>query len=388
MTRQTFGPGVLLVPGLALQIACGASSADAPGVSVPESGPPDPIAVASVPVAAREVPVVIRATGTFVADEAADVAPAVAGLVRETLVDVGDIVRAGAPLVRLDDRDARLRLRQAQASLQQVSAEAAHAAAEAERNARLAESGDISRSVYERLRTARETAEAAVAVASAQVASAEKGVADVVIEAPFGGHVSRRPVAAGEHVTPGSPVVTLVRIRPLRLELRIPATEAARVSVGVDVRATVPGFGTETFAGSITAISPAVDPDSRALSVEVTFPNADGRLRPGMFATADVQLPAMERALFVPRAAVVAAPGGESSSAVYVVEAGAAALRVVQLSVAEGDEVRVRAGIEPGEQVIISPLDQLFAGAAVSAGPGVAAAADTPQQEPSRAEAR
>src|SRR5205823_10395079 len=93
---------------------------------------PDPLPIFPVATAVkRDVPVVVRATGTFIADESSDVAAQVSGPVLKTLVNVGDIVEAGQPLVLLDDRDARLRLDEARASLDRTEADAQHAKTDA-----------------------------------------------------------------------------------------------------------------------------------------------------------------------------------------------------------------------------------------------------------------
>src|SRR5918994_6137413 len=96
---------------------------------------PSVVTVRTVTAEEREVHTIVRATGTLVADESSDVTPQVSGQVIETPVDVGDRVKTGQVLVRLDARDAGLKLRQAQASLQQAEAQARRAQTEADRNA-------------------------------------------------------------------------------------------------------------------------------------------------------------------------------------------------------------------------------------------------------------
>jgi membrane fusion protein (multidrug efflux system) len=312
----------------------------------------------------RNVPVIVRATGTFVADESSDVTPQVSGQVVETPVNVGATVKTGQVLVRLDDRDAGLKLRQAQATLQQAEAQARRAQTEANRNADLVRSGDISRSSYEQLTTQVAVAEAAVAQAAAQVAAAEKAVADAVIVAPFSGHVSARPVAVGEYVTTSTKVATIVRITPIKLQLQVPEASAATLRSGMPVAATVPAHPDRTFTGTLAAMNVAIDPASRAMAIEARFANGDGRLMPGMFGSAEIQLPATERSVFVPEGAVSSLANGESF-AVYAVDGDVVRVRVVQPGERKDGMVRLVAGLEPGVVVATSNLGQLFEGARI-----------------------
>lgn len=382
------------------------------------------IEVTAVEAVGRRVPVVVRATGSFLADETADVASEADGIVIETPVDAGRFVRKGDVLFRLDDRTARLRLEQAEAALRQAEArlglkegaafdestvpdvaaaranyEAALAAArqarsDAERLAALFKTGDVSQSSFDqaqtRARTTEEQASAAlkqyeaarnaarqgysaVEAARAQVALARKALEDTVIRAPFAGHVTARQVAVGEYIgamNRTSKIVRLARIDPIKLRLQIPEREAARLRVGMKAIAVVQAYADRRFEGRLTIINPAVDPGSRALTAEAQLPNPEGRLLPGMFAAAEIEQTAGEEAVFVPRSAILRDPNTESYR-VYVVEGDRARLRVVQLGRGqEGDWVQVAGGVQAGARVAVANLDRLYDGAPVRARPG------------------
>jgi len=329
-----------------------------------QAAEPAVIDVETAPAVERNVASVIRATGSFVADEMSDVTPLVAGSVIETPVNVGDVVSAGQVIVRLDPRNAKLDLQHAEAALQQAVAQAENAKVEAERNAALVKSGDISRSTYEKLTTQVATAEAGVAQAQARLASAKKAVDDTTIAAPFAGHVTARPVSVGEYVSTSSKLVTIVRIQPIKLELQVPESDAGKLRRGMAVRAEVPTHAGVAFDGIVSALNVALDANSRAMAIEVKFPNADGRLLPGMFGTAEINLPATERAVFVPAAAVATIANGQSS-AVYVIDGSVAHVRVVQTAEANNGMVRIQAGLDEHAVVATSGLRQLFDGAKV-----------------------
>ena len=371
--NRTPAAGVLAltVLGAAWSVGCAGGNVENAAAA---PGPPAIADVTVVKSEEREVPRVIRATGTFAADESSAVTPQVSGQIIATPVDVGAFVQSGQVLVRLDPRDATLRLQQAEALLQQAEAEAQRAKVEAERNAQLVQSGDISRSSYDRLTAQVAVADASVAQARAQMASAQKAVDDTTVRAPFAGHVSARPVAVGEYVTTASKVTTVVRIQPIKLNLQVPEADAARLRLGMAVRAEVSAHPNDVFTGAIAALNVALDATSRTMSVEARFPNRDSRLAPGMFGTAEVRLSTTERGLFVPRRAVVPTTDGESS-AVYVIDGEKARLRVVHAGDEHDGAVRILSGLEPGASVVAGGLDRLFDGAPVRVSAGTAPAA-------------
>ena len=391
--------------------------------------PTGPVPVATALSASREVPAYIQATGSFTAVETSDVAPETSGQVIATPVDVGAFVKKGAVIARLDPRDAQLRLRQSEAAEQQAlsavrqaeeklglrpgsrfdpnaipevraayqqyqaaESQARLAETNAVRYANLVETGDVSRAVYDQARTQAESARAQAASAKqnyevavnvarqnnqgiataqaqleatrAQTALARKSVGDTTITAPFSGYISDRPVAVGEYVTPASKVATLLLTNPIKLNLQLPEAEAALAHVGMSVSATVSAFSDREFEGKVTAINPAVDLTSRTITVEVEITNPNNVLRAGMFGTARITQPGGVQGVFVPRAAVIKDENTNSSS-VYVIEGNAARLRVVQAGEEEGDSVRIVSGINAGEMVAISNLDQLYDGAEI-----------------------
>jgi len=385
--------------------------------------------VATVRAITREVSATVQATGSFVAHESSDVAPNEAGIVVTTLVDVGDFVQQGQVIARLDDRDAKLRIDQARAAQQQaeasvrqaqskiglgqnqafdpntvpevLAAKAAYesavaqqrlAQADSKRYENLVNSGDVSRSAYDKARTQVETADAQVnatrqqyeaslnaarqnyqGVATqeasqlgtrAQLAMAEKVLADAQIRAPFAGYVSARPVTPGEYVSTSSKIATILRVTPIKLELQVPELYAQQMKRGLSVGASVTGYAGRVFQGSVTAINPAVDPNSRTFIVEVTFANGDVALRPGMFATARIVLPGSTQGIYIPQTALIT-DATTNSSQVFLIRDGKARLAVVQVGERDGDLVRILTGIPADAVLAIDHLRDLYDGQSV-----------------------
>ena len=361
-----------------LTAACGGrAEAPAPAASAA------PVSVSTARVSGTDEPVTIEATGSFKPDESSDVAPEVSGRVVSTPVEVGEFVKRGQTLIRIQGVGAGLKLDEsratvarAEANLKLAESQNSLAQTTAQRYAALLATGDVSKTVADQARTSAETsvqsvntARASVAEARAQLAQAEKAVSDVVVPAPFAGYISARSVSLGEYVQPSTPVVTLLKIDPLRLELSIPAIQAGQVAVDQRVTARVDSYPDRTFAGVLTAINPAISAESRTFIVEVRVPNGDGVLKPGMFAVATIDQGRSQRALLVPRQAVVEDPNTNSFRVFVIDDQNRASLRVVQLAARQqGDTVRILTGIKEGERVATSNLADLYDGAQVAAG--------------------
>jgi RND family efflux transporter MFP subunit len=357
----------------------------------PEARPPAAVAVA--PVKGVDEPVIVEATGSFQADESSDVAPESSGRVLATPVDVGQHVAKGAVLIRIQAVDANLRLDEARAAVQRAEAnlklaESQNALAQttAKRNEALLKGGLIPQTTADEARTQAETAANSVLVAraslaqvKAQLALAEKAVNDVVVLAPFAGYISQRRVAVGEFVQPSTAVVTLLRIDPLRLQLTIPSIQASQVAVGQAVTARVDAFPGKTFEGRISAVNPLIAAESRSFIIEAKVPNPNGELKPGMFAVASIDQGRTERAMLVPKRAVIE-DVNTNSFRVFVVDTdNKARVRVVQLAArqTQPDSTKILTGIKEGERVATTNLADLYDGALVTAGGSAAPAAGT-----------
>jgi RND family efflux transporter MFP subunit len=376
VNRSTFIPAILAAT-FALAGCKGAATATTPGEAARGAAP----SVTVSPVSGVDEAVTIEATGSFQAQESSAVAPETSGRVIGTPVDVGQFVREGAVLVRLQGIDASLRLEESRAALNRAEANLKLAESQnqlaqvtAQRYDALLATGDVSRTVADQARTQAETstqnvatARASLAEARAQLSMAEKAVADVVVAAPFAGYISQRHVSLGEYVQPSTAVVTLLKTDPLRLQLTIPGVQAGRITPGQKVVATVDAFPEKSFTGQITAVNPAISAESRSFVVEARVPNPAAELKPGMFAVATIDQGRTERTLVVPKHAVIEDPNTNSYRVYAIDEKNTARLRVVQLAARQqGDTVRILEGLQEGERVATSGLGELYDGAIVS----------------------
>lgn len=297
-------------------------------------------------------------------------------------------------------RTANANLERSQAELRQTEASLRQAEANENRYRDLVTTGDTPVITYEQYRTARDTARAARDTARAninaakqqieaavntakqnneaiksaqsavestrtQVSLAEQSVADTTIRAPFSGYISERATAVGEYVTTATPIATILRTNPIKLQIQIAEAEVPYMSVGRGVSIAVDAYKDRNFAGTVSAINPAIDPTSRSAIVEASVENNDNALRTGMFATVKITREGGSQGIFVPKTAVLNDQSTQSQR-VFVIVEGIAKLRTVQLGTEEGEFYQILSGINADETVAISNLEQLYEGAKVA----------------------
>jgi multidrug efflux pump subunit AcrA (membrane-fusion protein) len=338
-------------------------------------------------------------TGSLLADEQAEVSAEAAGRVIETPVERGSRVAQGAQLARISAVETSAQLQEAEANAGQLEARLGLSAgqtfdakrvpdvmnakaslewAEAEfgRIGSLLQQKVVSQSEYDQRRAQVEAARQqyqmaqnvaeqsyrSLGAARARVALARKALSDTTIRAPFSGLVAERVVSLGDYVTRGARVATVVRIDPMRIELTVPEQSLSLVKVGQPVRVTVDAYPGEEFTAKIRYVSPSLRADQRALTVEAIAANRDGRLKPGLFATASIQQPESAPALLVPASAVETVSG---TSRVYVVKGDKVEERIVTLGEVVGRQVELTSGVAKGDVVAAEPKGHLVDGLAV-----------------------
>jgi len=383
--------------GLLVLLAVLAAAGCGPNQSATASSPrtpgpaPAPRAVRVVPATETRVARAVAVTGTLAAEEQIVLSMKVTGRLAELTVDLGSRVRRGDALARLDSTDFRLRVDQAEAALQQarvrlglppdgtddrVDPEGTALVRQAralldearlsrERMARLWEQQLIARAQLDAAVASDKVAEgryqdvieevrnrqAILAQRRSELELARQALADTVLTAPADGVVRERRTAVGEYLAAGAPIATLVRVHPLRLVLAVPERSAGSVRVGQPVRVTIEG-DPALYTARVTRLSPAIQEQSRTLTVEAEVPNERGTLRPGAFARAEIVTSTDQPALFVPAPAIVVFAGIEK---VITVKDGKAVERRVQTGRRDADRVEIVEGLHAGEPVVVEP---------------------------------
>lgn len=389
----------ILLAGACVFPACGTAdpeAADAKAANVPAAA----VAVSAVPALEQPITRFIRATGSLTAEEQADVAAEIAGRVVATPVERGTAVTEGSVLVRISPTEADAQVKEAEANAAQIEARLGLSAGgtfevdkvpevqtakasydlaqnEFKRIQSLLEQRVVSQSEFDQRRTqmeaTRQQYEAArngaaqqfqaLQGARARVALARKSLADTVVRAPFSGLVGERLVSTGDYVTKGMKVALVVRVNPLRVQLTIPEQFISAVKVGAPVTFQVDAYPGREFTGTVRYVSPQLETNRRALTIEAVVPNQSGDLKPGLFATARIDQPEKSPAVMVPNDAVVTQAG---TSRVYVVNGDHVEERLVTLGQQADALIEIATGLKAGEKVATKNVAQLFDGAKVS----------------------
>lgn len=289
----------------------------------------------------------VSATGTLLAQEGVELQAEISGRVTRIHFREGSRVRAGELLVKLYDADL-------QASLERAMHRLELARLRERRLAELVRERVITQDAYDTARSERDVQRAEVELIRAQLARTE-------IRAPFDGVVGLRHVSEGAFVDDRTRLATLQQVDRLKVDFSVPERYVGRIRPGQPVRFRVAG-GAE-HSGQVYAVDPRIDTETRTMLVRARCDNPSGQLLPGSFASLELTLAAIPDAVLVPAEAVV--PGTDGKY-VYVVRDGVAHRRLVQTGSRTAQAVHVLEGLDAGEQVIVSGLQQVREGMRVA----------------------
>jgi membrane fusion protein (multidrug efflux system) len=321
-----------------------------------------PVHVQMATVSEQPMPEYLTLTGSLHASRQSDIAADASGKVVQALVERGQTVKGGQVIATLDARSATLSATAAQAQSHLAQEQLEQAQRECGRVKHLLETGAISQAEFDRQTSQCTSQQWSATAAEAQQQSATKLLGDTRIRAPFDGIIGERMVNVGQYVEPSTRVASIYEADPLRLELTIPEADLASIHEGVAVSFSVAAFGGERFTGTIRFISPNVREASRDLVAEAVVANADGRLRPGMFAVAKLELG--EKGTPVVDAKALARD--DTAARLFVVGTDSRVQeRLVRLGETKGNVVAVLSGVQTGENVVLQPGPDVRDGARV-----------------------
>jgi len=320
----------------------------------PAPAPAADRALASAVVEMRDVELTYSAEALVEAVRQSTVSAQIAGRIVELRFDVGDYVRKGEVIARIDERAASQALAASEAQVREAEAALRNARADYERSKQLVAQKFMSQAALDRSEAAYKAAQARVGalLAGAGQAQTERSFATIV--APYSGVVSARHVELGEMAVPGKPLMTGFDPGTLRVTATVPEAQVAAIQAGARARVEVPAIARWVEATQVTVI-PAADPRTHTTQVRLELPPDVRGIYPGMYARAYF-VTGRATALLVPRAAVFQR---SELTAVYVVgrEGESPQLRQIRLGTA-GDEraVEVLSGLRAGERVALEPV--------------------------------
>jgi membrane fusion protein (multidrug efflux system) len=322
---------ILTILGVGLA-ACGGH--EKPEAAEPPAGPARDVKTAEVVRAGGAGEVAVP--GAVQARKRAALSARMPASVTELPYQEGQWVQAGAVVVRLDDAALRAAVAAAEAGLSAVDSDLARTKALLEKGA--ATPREL------------EQATAAASGARAQLAGAKDNLSHAALRAPFAGRVASRRVNLGDVVSPGMPLIEIEGQGGLELRATVESGIAATLRPGSKVKAIVDGQPGPLTA-TVTAIAPSGDPTTHRFELKADLPEASG-LRAGLFARLLVPGVAADPRITVPAAALFERGG---LTGLFVASDGKARLRWVAAGARDGDTVEIRAGVEPGERVVLDP---------------------------------
>lgn len=290
----------------------------------------------------RDVEQQVIFTGNVEAEIVNNIAPQSPRRITEIRFDVGDHVKKGDLLVRLDN-----------SSLVQAKAQMENTKAEYDRTNELYEFGGASKSEWDARRLQYEVAKSTY----------ENLLENTTLVAPISGIVSARNYDNGD-MSGNLPVLVIEQIRPVKIMINVSESLFSRVRKGMKVYVTLDAYGDEQFVGSVARIYPTINNATRTFQVEVSLPNGDERVRPGMFARVTLPYGKQKRAVMSDRA--VNKLMGSGDRYVFVLNAdGTVRYSKVELGRRMDNEFEVLSGVAPGEQVVVKGQIALTSGCAV-----------------------
>jgi multidrug efflux pump subunit AcrA (membrane-fusion protein) len=343
----------------------------------------------------------LEVVGTLAAEDQVTVSSEVDGAVRRVLADLGDRVMAGQALVELDREKLQYSLDQQRAA--HMRALTRYGASDAEHLPRIEDTPDVRRAGAElaqarqaferatelhkrklisqqtlddadtalRLKTAAYDAalqeaknlQADIDASAAAMKLAERHLEDASIRAPFDGYVQQRMVSLGELVKAQMPVMTVVRVDPLKLLSEIPERMAPWIKVGQPVTLSVDAFPDRQFTATVSRISPAVNTQTRTFAFEALAPNAEALLKPGTFARVRLETSLVEQVMTIPYAAMQYRYGVYRA---FAVEGDRLEARELKTGDRVGDRMEILAGLNTAERVAVTDVDTLTDGMKVA----------------------
>jgi len=320
---------------------------------------PPPAQISAAEVKTEAVPRFATGIGSVAAIHQVTINPEVGGRVTKIFFEPGASVKAGDPLVQLNDGPER-------GDLASYEAQARWAQTTLERSSQLAQREFAARETVDQKQSQLDQARA-------MIIKTEALIAQKLIRAPFSGQLGTRQVEVGQYLNPGAAIVTLTDLSTLYVNFTLPSQMRAQISVGQRVNVTADAFAGRTFDAEITTVEPQISANTRTMTIQATMPNPQKDLLPGMFINAAVVLPPQPDVMVLPETAVDYTLYGDS---VYVIREdgndanGRPKFKAVRTPVKTGGrvggKVAILRGLEPGDRVIAAGQVKVQNGAPVA----------------------
>jgi multidrug efflux system membrane fusion protein len=282
----------------------------------------------------------------------------VGGKIVERAVNVGDRVKVGQTIARLDDTDLKLAASSAQAAVVAARTRREVTRVNLDRAKPLLPQGFISQATYDVRRNEHDAAVSALDTAEAQLRQAANAVGYTTLTADKAGIVTAVTAEPGQVVSPGQPVIAIAEAGEIEVAIGVAEQDAGRLAVGQSAGITLWAGSGAAAEGRIREIAGQADPASRTYAVRVALANPPHGVRLGMTATATIRVDGEDPAMVVPLTALTEADG---TPVVFVVDAQKRTVRRTPVTIAgtAEDGVRIAGGLSAGDIVVTAGVQFL-----------------------------
>jgi RND family efflux transporter MFP subunit len=371
-----------------------------PGGRGGPGGPRAPMPVEFAPVKRGPISEHVLVVGNLIGAATVEAVPKINGRLQTVNVQLGDPVRRGQIVAKVEDREIQEQVKQAEAqfnvsraTIRQREADLKLAKTNLERNKSLLDRELLPRQTFDDTEARHQAALAQVDLAKAQFEQASSrldelriNLGNTVIASPVDGFVGKRYLDPGAFVGPNTPVASLVDIRSVRMVANLVEKDVKRVAVGTQAAVEVDAFPGETFAGRVSRLAPVFDPATRTAEMEIEVANPGFRLKPGMYARVQLKVASRNEALTVPSNALVMVGGKQGvftaaenaparGDARPAAQPGPGATLVakfipVETGIREAQQVEILGGLADGTQVVTTGAGALKDGDRIVAASG------------------
>lgn len=303
----------------------------------------------------REVAQIGTYTATVEPENLNNISSSTPNRIKEILVDEGYNVAKGQTVVILDDINTtsyEIQVSNAQASLATIQQDY-------DRAVKLLEIGGGTQQAVDQMKLQLINAQNNLAAAERNLKNIKE---NTILISPISGVVTARNYDPGD-MTGAMPILTVAQVNPVKIVINVPESEFSKISKGMPASVTFDTYGDENFEGHVALISPTIDTSSRTFGVEITLPNSNSRILPGMFGRVRLELGNANHVV-VPDRAVVKQPGS-ANQYVYVYHNGEVSYNKVELGQRLGNSYELLSGVEPGDTVVVTGQNKLADGVAV-----------------------
>ena len=280
----------------------------------------------------------------------------ISGRIAQVLVEDGQRVGAGQPLVQLESLELANSVRMAEDALRRAQANYDNVQTDYNRYLTLYKQGAVSSQLLDGAATKLKVAEADLSSAAASLSTAKQQYEYAVVTAPVEGVVANKTAVIGQVVAAGAPLMSVEKIGQVYAVVNLEQKDMGMIRQGMGAQITVDAYPDKVFVGKVEIINPAAASSNRMFRTKIKLENQEGLLHPGMFVKAEIVIGKETPALFVPQSAIFQKQGMYYA---YIVSEGKAVRQRLEVGHLSGEDIEIKSGLTEGMQVVTSNISTL-----------------------------